>query len=60
VKEFDKVIFSPQTNLGEVVGPVQTQVRFIIKCDFVQRVRRLSEGAIACYLLLCCLSLDIT
>mmetsp|Transcript_16204 Transcript_16204/g.33263 ORF Transcript_16204/g.33263 Transcript_16204/m.33263 type:complete len:155 (-) Transcript_16204:378-842(-) len=25
VAEFDKVIFSPETNLGEVVGPVQTQ-----------------------------------
>jgi len=26
VKEFDKVIFSPETQIGTVVGPVQTQV----------------------------------
>jgi len=25
VKEFDQVIFSPETNLGEVVGPVETK-----------------------------------
>lgn len=25
VKEFDEVIFDPNTNLGEIVGPVQTQ-----------------------------------
>ena len=27
VPEFDKVIFSSETNLGEVVGPIQTEVR---------------------------------
>ncbi len=25
VKEFDAVIFDPETNIGEIVGPVQTQ-----------------------------------
>jgi peptidyl-prolyl cis-trans isomerase C len=25
VKEFDEVIFDPKTNIGEVIGPVQTQ-----------------------------------
>ena len=29
VSEFDRVIFSPDTNLGEVVGPVQTKVRLV-------------------------------
>jgi len=29
VPEFDKVIFSPETALGEVVGPVQTKVRVL-------------------------------
>jgi peptidyl-prolyl cis-trans isomerase C len=27
VPEFDEVIFSPDTQLGEVVGPVKTEVR---------------------------------
>lgn len=29
VKEFDEVIFSKDTNIGELVGPVQTQVRYV-------------------------------
>lgn len=29
MSEFDRVIFSPDTNLGEVVGPVQTKVRLV-------------------------------
>lgn len=27
VPEFDQVIFDPETQLGEIVGPVQTKVR---------------------------------
>ena len=29
VPEFDAVIFNPDTSVGEVVGPVATQVRFV-------------------------------
>jgi len=35
VAEFDQVVFSPETNIGEVVGPVQTKVRcyvFVFAC----------------------------
>lgn len=32
VPEFDKVIFSPVTIIGEVIGPVETKVRKSLVC----------------------------